>query len=150
MDEYRQVGPEKPDYEDDIQAIGRKLARRDVVDVKFAARNTMKHVVLALMPTATERARAEDPIFYSEVPEGFASQPGIFVGVDNGRAAWLPATGDLYGGYVRGYLGESFGIEADNSDALTDFINRVVMVIYGAAISGGLIRPEKAREFDLT
>lgn len=132
MDEFNQVGPEKPDYAEDVVAIAKKLGRRDVVDVKFAARGTMKHVVLALLPTRVERDRAEDPIFYTVVPEGFADQPGIFVAVDGGKAAWLPATGDLHAGYVQGYLGSPYGIDAAGGDALTDLINGVADYIYGA------------------
>lgn len=135
MDEYGQVGPEKPDYEADVIGVATKLARRDVVDVKFAARGTMKHVVLALLPTRAELGEQEDPIFYGGRPEGFATQPGIFVAIDGGKAAWLPATGDLDPGDVQGYLGHSFGVEIGGSDALTDFVNAVAHYIYGAAMA---------------
>ena len=141
MDEYNQVGPEKPMYEGDVIAVAKKLARRGVVDVKFAARGTMKHVVLVLMPTKGEQHIIDEAIFYgTQRPDGFATQPGIFVGLDGGLAAWLPATGDLHPSYVQGYLGTSFGAEADGSDALTDFINGVARYLYGAAVAGGLAR----------
>lgn len=143
MDEYGQVGPEKPMYEGDIHAIARKLIRMGVVDVKFAARSTSNHVVLALLPMPAEVALADEAIYYGLQgrPEGFADQPGIFVGYTgtSSKAAWLPATGDLHPGYVRGYLGAPYGVEADGSDALTDFINAVATFIYGVAVAGGLL-----------
>lgn len=135
MDEFKQVGPEKPMYVGDVIAVAKKLARRDVVNVKFAARSTSRHVVLALLPMPVERLRAEDSIFYGAAfPEGFSEQPGIFVAIDNGRAAWLPATGDLHHGYVGGYLERPFG-DNDDDHPLTNFINDVAQYIYGAGLA---------------
>lgn len=139
MDEYGQVGPDKPGYFEDVPAIARKLVRQNVVDVYFSARGTTKHVVLALLPTRLEEVVADEPISFSRRPDGFWDQPGIFVGVDGGNAGWLPARGDLDHGYVRGYVGSSFGIDQDGNDALSAFVNQVCQVIYGAAIAGEAI-----------
>ena len=138
MDEYGQTGPDKPGYFDDVQAIGRKLARLGYVDVYFSARGTTKHVVLVLLPAPGEVMAAEQPHFGPR-PEGFREQPGIFVGINNGKAAWLPARGDLHPAYIRGSLGESFGVDDRGEDALSAFINQVSQVIYGAAVAGGLL-----------
>lgn len=135
MDEYGQVGPEKPGYKDDVEAVGRKLARRGVVDVKFAARGTSLHIVFVILPTRAEEAIASEPVWFSRRPQGFSDQPGIFVGIDNGKAAWLPARGDLHPGYVEQYLGTSYG----GGTELADFINGVARTLYGAAVAGGLI-----------
>jgi hypothetical protein len=135
MDGYGQVGPEKPGYKDDVRAVGRKLARRGVVDVEFAARMTAHHIVFVILPTKAEEAIASEPLWYSSRPDGFGDQPGIFVGIDNGKAAWLPARGDLHPDYVEQYLGTPYG----GGPELADFINEVARVLYGAAVAGGLI-----------
>lgn len=140
MDQYDQVGPEKPDYARDVQGVASHLMRNGVVDVKFAARNTMKHVVLALLRGPLERVMAGEVINYGGRPDGFGDQPGIFVGIaDHGQSAWLPATGDLHPTYVQGYLGHPFGVERDGGDALTDFVNAVATFIYGTAYVSHLL-----------
>jgi hypothetical protein len=132
MDEYQQVGPEKPGYAEDVVGVAKHLGRNGVVDVKFAARGTMKHIVLALLHLPGEVMSA-GVVNYGGRPEGFWEQPGIFVGIDGGKAAWLPATGDLHPAYVQGYLGQSFGVDPMTGyDDLTNFVNDVARYIYGA------------------
>lgn len=129
------MGPEKPDYETDVFALAKKLGRLGVADVKFAARGTAKHIVLVVLPTRAEITFAGESILCGARPDGFSDQPGILVAVDGGRAAWLPATGDLHPTYVQGYIGTSFGVENDGTDALTTLVNGVARFLYGAALA---------------
>ena len=140
MDEYGQVGPEKPDYDADVVGCAKHLVRAGAVDVKFAARGTMKHLVLVLLHLPGEMVRYH--VNYGGRPDGFAGQPGIFVGVDSSTGAWLPATGDLHPAYVQGILGYPFGAESDGSDALTTFVNAVAQFIYGSGVSWSWINAD--------
>jgi len=117
-DEYGQVGPDKPRYKEDIEHIIAELTSGAiVVNVKFAARSTMKHIVL----TTLHRCARIDAN-----PEGFGGKDALFVGIADGRAAWLPIEFPLDPGYVHSNLGTPFGIDTDRGDSpLTDLVNRV-------------------------
>lgn len=115
-DEYGQVGPEKPGYKRDLEAIVTELTSgAATVNVKFAARSTMKHIVLASLHRIA-RIDAD--------PEGFGGKNALFVGIDNGRAAWLPIEFPLDVGYVVQYLHAPFG-DGVEDHPLTDFLNHV-------------------------
>jgi hypothetical protein len=126
-DEYGQVGPEKPGYLRDIGAIVAELTHgARVVSVKFAARNTMKHIVLATLH-GIARIDAD--------PEGFGGKDALFVGIANGQAGWLPIDPEpLHPSYIAQYLGRSFG-DGDIDHPLADFINAVAA---GVAVWNGV------------
>lgn len=117
-DEYGQVGPEKPGYKSDVDAVIAELTHgAGVVNVKFAARNTMKHIVLA---TLHRMARI------GAGPEGFGGKDALFVGITNGQAGWLPIDPEgLHPSYIAQYLGRSFG-DGDEDHPLADFVNAVM------------------------
>ena len=75
----------------------------------------MKHIVLT---TLHNIARIDAD------PEGFGGQNALFVGIDNGRAAWLPLHDELHPGYAAQYLGTPFGDQLDDHP-LADFINAI-------------------------
>ena len=115
-DEFGQVGPEKPRYDEDVDGIIAELTHgARTVNVKFAARSTMKHIVLTTLH-AIARIDAD--------PEGFGGKDALFVGIDNGRAAWLPLEFWLDPGYIEQYLHQPFG-DGPEDHPLTDFINAV-------------------------
>lgn len=120
MDEYGSVGPEKPGYEDDVDAIRLALGNDMAVAVPFAANSTKIDVIL--VPFAAT--------FVLTRPTGFATQrPPIFVGVHNQKGAWLPTEDWLHPGYIGQYLGHPFGWHdtADVDDEpFARFINDVL------------------------
>lgn len=121
-DQYGQVGPDKPDYDDDLTRIASLLRHGSTVDVLFTARLTAKHVVLA-------RLAIVDII--GARPQGFAEYgDALFVGIDNGQAGWMPMAEYLHEGYVARYLGHSWGDGSDDhpfADFLNELIKRLVI-----------------------
>lgn len=116
-DEYGQVGPDKPDYADDLTRIAALLGHGSTVDVLFTARSTAKHVILARLAIVD---------LLGARPVGFADRgDALFVGIDNGRAAWLPMSGWLHEGYIAQYLGQSWGDGSDDHP-LADFLNGII------------------------
>jgi hypothetical protein len=117
MDSYGQIGPEKPDYQRDLEAIASELLATHgaaVVVVSFAARDTQKHIALGRMRHMEIRG---------DRPPGFAdTNDALFVGVANGRCAFLPMAW-LHPSYVQQYLGTPFGADPD---PLTEFLNALL------------------------
>ena len=116
-DEYGQVGPEKPGYERDVRAIISELTSgAGTVSVKFAARSTVKYILLT---TLHKIARIDAD------PEGFGGKDALFVGLANGACAWLPIEHGIHWGYVAQYLGQPFG-DSDLDHPLADFLADVM------------------------
>ena len=116
-DEFGQVGPEKPRYVHDIATIINELTHgARVVNVKFAARSTMKHIVLTTLHSIA-RIDAD--------PEGFGGKDALFVGIDKGQAAWLPIEPHIHASYVAQYLGQPFGDGGDDTP-LADFLSEIM------------------------
>lgn len=97
MDEYGQIGPDKPDYESDLGTIRRWLADGPVA-VTFAARMTQ----YALMLVAEE-----DIAFFDARPAGRSSGRLLVVWIGRG-SAWLDgeATPAYIADRLHGTLGD--------------------------------------------
>jgi hypothetical protein len=139
-DEYGQVGPDKPDYQGDLDFIAGTLAQgpwksgsRFAIDVLFTARMAAKHVVLSLMA---------ETVIYGARPPGL-SEGGLFVGIDKGKAAWMPLRW-LHWSYVTEYLGQSWG-DGETDHPFADSLNSILARL---GITGPAIAPETEKQWE--
>ena len=109
MDSWGQIGPEKPDFDADVEAIAAHLRAGRAVEVAHAYRQTQTKLVL------TPRGRVNVWL------EGrrLRGDPAHAIGKGGD---WLPLTGDVHWTGVAQYFGISNEVDAT---AIADFLNRL-------------------------
>ena len=112
MDEFGQIGPDKPGYETDIGWVRGALANRMPVTFRFAARSTSHIVVICPWEATSAVAR----------PPGFSGGNPMLVAVDQKKCAFLPSGVYLHPSYIAQYLGLQWG----DSGEFERFINAVI------------------------
>lgn len=118
MDEYGQVGPDKPDYADDVRTIRELVGDGYPQSIRFAHRSTALQITFVPWP-AIDGERNK--------PSGFATDTPLLVAITRdgspGVAAFLPTRHWLHPGYVAQYLGWPIG---EGDDTIARFLNAVL------------------------
>jgi hypothetical protein len=114
MDRYGQIGPEKPDFDEDLATIARRLAAGEAV--AFTHSHRMTALDLVIVPA--------EAIFVHGVPSPFrhADRHAPLVTVLGKGASRLPLCGDLDWIAVDEYLGVTNEVDATG---IAELLNRI-------------------------
>ena len=122
MDEYKQVGPEKPGYREDVATIQSLLESGKTVVVQFAAKMTSIPVVLGYnSPFAPDECGV---VAYGPRPAGFSDADALFVGVNGYECAFVPTAWELHWSDTQP-MGRHWG-DHEDGHPFADFINDVL------------------------
>jgi hypothetical protein len=112
VDEFGQIGPDRPGYEQDVAWARLQLQDGHAITLRFAARATSHIVVICPWEATTAVAR----------PPGFAGGRPMLVAVDQKKCAFLPSGVYLHPSYIAQYLGQQWG----DSGEFERFLNEVI------------------------
>lgn len=121
MDQYRQIGPEKGDYDDDVQRVARELMNGETVHVALTHRMTRQSLVLAFASSIAKIS----PV------EGLGQDMFLLVVRPEKGAYWFRI--DHF--QTPDYIAARMGVHLADAETISDFLARLGEAVWHTTIA---------------